>query len=187
MAVFKKPKWLSTKDRFGFYCVLSSIASLLGFVNPVLSAYIVSNILNNFDLSGIFASLISMGAVKGTRMYLRSTVSNNLKGNIRAPMFWLQNRIGKRLWWLEPLVASWGWVGMVLKKLTGGVSVQTSMFIATMVFDTINAVAAGLVYYFTKSYILSLLSALIIPAFAVAPWLADKALRIRRFSRLRIR
>jgi ABC-type bacteriocin/lantibiotic exporter with double-glycine peptidase domain len=179
-----------SKNRYAFCCVLSAFASLLGFVNPVLSSFIVANIIKDFNLRGIVPILISMVIVKGTRMYLRSTVTSRLRGNTRAPLIWLQRRIGKRLWWIEPIVGSWGWVGMTIKrltKLTGGVSIQIASFIVTTLSDTVNALAAGIVYYFTQSYVLSLLTALIIPSLAVVPWFAKKSLLIHRRAKLSLR
>jgi ABC-type bacteriocin/lantibiotic exporter with double-glycine peptidase domain len=181
---------LIEKNRYGFCCVLSAFASLLGFVNPVLSSFIAANIIKDFNLRGIVPMLAAMVIVKGTRMYLRSTVTSRLRGNTRAPLIWLQRRIGKRLWWIEPIVGSWGWVGMTIKRLTrltGGVSLQVASFIVTMLSDTVNALSAGIVYYFTQSYVLSLFAALIIPSLAVVPWFAGKTLMIHRRSKPSLR
>ena len=183
----KKRDGLIAHHRYAYCCLMSSFASFLGFVNPVLSSFIAQNIINSFNLKGIIPALISMGAVKGTRIYLRSNVSSKLKGSMRAPAVWLQRRISKKLWWLEPMVDNWGWVGLVMTKLTGGVSVQAASFIASMITDTIIALMAGIVYYFTQSYILSLLTALIIPALAVVPWFALKTFRHRHFAKLSLR
>lgn len=166
------------RHRYTICCLMSTLASLLGFVNPILSSFLAKNILNNFNLRGIIPSLLSMSAVKGMRMLLRSKVASQLKGNMRAPIVWLSRNISKRLWWLEPMVDNWGWVGMAITKLTGGVSTQASAFFATMVIDTINALASGIVYFYTQDYVLSLLSALVIPTLAVAPWYTRKAIRI---------
>lgn len=168
--------------RYGFCCLLSALASLLGIINPILSSFIVSNILNNFNLAGIIPSLIAMAVVKGLRMFLRSRVNLNLKGNMRAPLIWLQSRIGKKLWWVEPIIGSWGWVGVIMTRITGGVSAQAASFLASFVTDTINTLAAGIVYYFSRNYILSLLTALILPTLAVSPWFAGKALRLHHLS-----
>lgn len=176
----------ASRNRYGISCLFSAFASLLGFVNPVLSSFIAYNILNNFNLGGIIPSLIAMVIVKGVRMYLRSAVSHNLKGNIRAPLIWLQHRIDKRLWWLEPMVDSWGWIGMTVAKHTGDVSQQAALFFATMVMDTLNTLASGIVYYFTQNYVLSLLSALIFPTLTIAPWFAGKAMRIHHYSKLKL-
>ena len=46
-------------------------------------------------------------------------------------------RISKKLWWLEPVVDNWGWVGLVITRLTGGVSAQAASLIASMLTDTI--------------------------------------------------
>lgn len=167
---------------------MSAIASLLGIVNPVLSSYIAQNIKSNFNLKGIIPSLIAMVIVKGTRMYLRGSVSAQLKGgSMRAPVVWLQHRISKKIWWLEPMVNNWGWVGMVITRLTGGVSAKTAAFFASMVIDTINALLSGIVYYFTQNYVLSVLTALIIPSLAVLPWFASKTIRYRRMEKISLR
>lgn len=179
-------KKTASENRYGISCLFSALASLLGFVNPVLSGFIAYNILNNFNLGGIIPSLAAMVIIKGTRMYLRSSVSHNLKGNIRAPLIWLQHRIDKRLWWLEPMVDGWGWLGMTVSKYAGDVSGQAALFFATTVMDTLNALASGIVYYFTRSYVLSLLSVLIFPTFTVLPWFAGKAKRIHHYSKLKL-
>lgn len=174
--------------RYAFCCVLSATASLLGFVNPILSSFIAENILNNINLKGIIPTFVSMLAVKGTRMYLRSIVASQLKGGMRAPAVWLQRRISKRIWWLEPMVDNWGWIGLVITRvMRGGVPAQAAAFIASMITDTINALMSGVVYYFTQSYILSLLTALIIPSFAVVPWFTLKTLRYHRKAKIRLR
>lgn len=171
------------RNKYSVCCLLSTFASLLGIVNPILSSYIASNILNHFNLAGIIPSLVSMAAVKGLRIFLRSRVTLTLKGNMRAPYSWLQSKIGKKLWWVEPMVESWGWAGLVMTRLTGGVSAQTAAFITSTLTDTLNTLASGIVYYFTQNYVLSVLTALILPAFAVAPWFAGKAFRIHHYSR----
>jgi hypothetical protein len=178
-AKIKKDGGFISRHRYAACCLMSSFASLLGFVNPVLSSFIVKSIIDNSNLRGIVPTFVSMAAVKGTRMYLRSKVASQLKGSMRAPLVWLQHRISKRLWWLEPMVNNWGWVGLVITKLTGGVPAQTAAFIVSMLTDTVNALLSGIVYYFTQSYVLSLLTVLIIPSLAVVPWFASKTMRPR--------
>ncbi|HEX2938927.1 MAG TPA: hypothetical protein VHO66_08415 [Ruminiclostridium sp.] len=164
--------------------VMTFLASLLGIVNPVLSSFLAENIISNFNLKGIIPTVLSMVMVKGTRMYLRSRVGSRLKGSMRAPLVWLQHRISKKLWWMEPMVSNWGWVGMVLTRITGGISLQTAAFFASMITDTLNTLLSGIVFYFTRNYFLSVLTALIIPTLAVVPWFASKSLRYRRFNRV---
>lgn len=184
----EKPHRLISRYRYSYCCLMSALASLLGIVNPVLSSFIAQNIKSNFNLKGIIPSLIAMIIVKGTRMYLRGSVSAQLKGgSMRAPIVWLQHRISKRIWWLEPMVNNWGWVGMVITKLTGGVSARTAAFFASMVIDTINALLSGIVYYFTQNYVLSVMTALLIPSFAVLPWFASKSMRYRKLEKIRLR
>jgi len=184
----EKTDGFTARHRYAFCCAMTTLASLLGLVNPLLSSFIAQNIINNFNLKGIIPSLFSMIIVKGARMYLRGNVSKRLKGgSMRAPLVWLQHRISKRLWWLEPMVNNWGWVGLVITRLTGGVSASTAAFFASMLTDTINALLSGIVYYFTQSYVLSLLTALVIPALAVVPWFALKTARIRKHAKLRLR
>ncbi len=183
MRKYTKINELINKNRYFFCCVLSAFASLLGFVNPILSSFIAANILHDFNLKGIIPLFVSMLIVKGTRMYLRSTVTYRLRGNTRAPLIWLQRRIGKRLWWIEPMVGSFGWVGILMRRLSkkrGGVSIQVASFIVTSISDTVITVGTGVVYYFTQSYILSLLTALIIPALTVVPWFAGKSVILHR-------
>jgi ABC-type multidrug transport system fused ATPase/permease subunit len=179
-------KSIYRRHKYFICCVMSAAASMLGFVNPLLSSFIVKNIINNFNLKGIIPSLISMAIVKGTRMLLRSRVAIELRGNMRAPIVWLSRNISKRLWWLEPMVDNWGWIGMVITKLTGGVSAQTASFFATMVFDTTNSLVSGIVYFYTQNYILSLLSALVVPTLAVVPWFTEKTIR-KHTAKIRLR
>jgi hypothetical protein len=177
----KRPS--EARRRYGLCCFMTLTASLLGFVNPILSSFIAQNIIDHFNLTGIIPSLVSIFVVKGARFYLRARAGSELKGgSSRAPVIWLQKRISRKLWWLEPMVVNWGWVGLVLKKLTGGVSVQVSAAIASMLTDTVNSLVSGIVYYYTQSYLLSLLAALVIPAVAVLPWLTVKTVRYRRVA-----
>lgn len=188
MSKKEKANGLIARHRYSVCCLMSSAASLLGFVNPVLSSFIAQNIISNFNLRGIIPSIIAMVAVKGTRTLLRARVAGQIKGgSARAPIIWLQRRISRRLWWLEPMVDNWGWVGLVITRLTGGVPAQAAMAIASMLVDTINALLSGVVYYFTQSYVLSLATALIIPSLAVVPWLAVKTIRGRRLAGIHLR
>ena len=188
MAIKEEYAELVARHRYSLCCMMSLFASLLGVLNPVLSAFVAKNVIDNFNLKGIIPSLVSLYGVKATRMYLRTRVGAELKGgSIRAPIIWLQHRISRKLWWLEPMVDNWGWVGLVITRITGGVSVQASAAIASMIMDTVNALLSGIVFYFTRSYVLSLATAFIIPAAAVVPWLTVKTLRSRRHRDLHLR
>lgn len=167
-------------------CVMTFFASFLGLVNPVLSGVFTQNAFISFNIKGAVPTAVIMLAVKGTRMFLRSRVGKYLKGSMRAPLIWLKQRISRKLWWMEPMVDNWGWVGMVISKLTGGVSLQAASFIVTMMIDTLNVLIAGIVYYFTHNYILSLMSALILPLFTVIPWFANKATRFLHIKKQRL-
>lgn len=173
-----------SSDTYAKCCIMTFLASLLGIVNPVLSGFLAENVFSNFNLKGIIPTVISMITVKGTRMYLRSRVGKKLKGSMRAPLIWLQRRISRKLWWIEPMVDNWGWVGMVMTRITGGVSVQAAAFIASMITDTINTLLSLIVYYFTRNYILSVLTALVLPSLAVIPWFASKTIRYRKYKRI---
>ena len=177
----REKKVSDARHRYGLCCFMTLTASLLGFVNPILTSFIAENILNNFNLAGIIPSLVSIFAVKGARFYLRARAGSELKGgSARAPSIWLQRRISRRLWWLEPMVSNWGWIGLILTKLTGGVSAQVAAAVASMLTDTINSLVSGFVYYYTHSYALALMAALIIPAAAVLPWLTVKSVHRHR-------
>jgi ABC-type multidrug transport system fused ATPase/permease subunit len=166
------------RDRYAICCVLSALASALSVVNPLLTALIVQNIINNFNLKGIVPSIIAMIMVKGTKMLLRGKVSKLLRGgDVRAPSAWLQRRISKKLWWLEPMINNWGFLGVVIKKLTGGVSVKISAAMVSFITDIVNIFLSGVVYYFTHSYALSLLVTFAIPTIAVLPWFAEKTIK----------
>lgn len=169
------------RNRYAVCCLLSVFAGLLGFVNPVLSSTLAAMLRRRLSLTAAIATFAAMVLVKGLRMFLRSRVTVVMRGHMRAPYVWLRQRIGRRLWWLEPMVASWGWAGTVLARLSGppGVSAQAAAAIASTLTDTFDAAAAFVVYYFTQSYVLSLLASLAVPALAVFPW-ASRRLRPER-------
>lgn len=173
-----------SSDVYAKCSIMTFLASVLGIVNPVLSSFLAENVISNFNLKGIIPTVISMAMVKGTRMYLRSRVGKRLKGSMRAPLVWLQHRISKKLWWMEPMVNNWGWVGMFITRITGGISLQTAAFFTSMITDTVNTVLSGIVYYLTRNYVLSVMTALIMPSLAVIPWFANKTVRYRKFNRI---
>jgi hypothetical protein len=148
-----------------------------------------------------------MALVNGVRILLRSTVSSMLKGRQRAPLIWLQNRIGKGLWWLEPVLHVWGLPGIILKKfghwLTSRgliarklqlgsppknrrLTLSIASSITYLLADVCVTALSGVIYYFTRSYILSLFSVLL-PAAAAAPWFAKKSNRLQRLRRGAVR
>lgn len=182
----KKPVFIEkfiSRHRYAICVFYGSLASLLGFVNPLLSSYITGRLLIAFNMEGVIPALISMLAVKGMRTFLRFRMSVNLQGNSRAPIVWLQHKIGGFLWWLEPMVDNWGLIGHTLRRFwKNGVSSQVAIFITSSLTDTFDVIIAGIVYYFTKSYILSLLSALMLPFTSALPWFAQKTLRLRHFK-----
>jgi hypothetical protein len=143
------------ENKNAYICILSSLAGLLGFVNPALSIYLVYNAVRSFNILPLLPVIFSMGAVSGTRIYLRITLSNNLKEHERTPFVWLRKRIGKWLWWLEPLMGSWGFIGMVVKKISGkkGVKAQAENFLAFLLTDVATTFTAGVIYYLTANYI----------------------------------
>ncbi len=160
------------RNRYAVCCLLSVFAGLLGFVNPVLSSALAAIFRRRLSLKAAIATFAAMVLVKGLRMFLRSRVTLVMRGHMRAPYVWLRQRIGSRLWWIEPMVASWGWAGTVLTRLSGppGISAQAAAALASTLTDTLDAVAAFVVYYFTQSVVLSLLASLALPALAVFPW-----------------
>ena len=193
-------KWDAWVDRYRYAicCALSAVASLLSFVNPLLAGVAVQRALFSLSLPPVIAG---MGAVNGTRILLRGTVSRLLRGRQRSPLIWLQNRVGKWLWWLEPALHVWGLPGIVLKKfgrffasrgllarlppgrlrprkqrrLTLSVASSAVYFAADVCVTSLS----GLIYYFSRSYPFSLLPVLL-PAAAAAPWFAQKSRRLRR-------
>jgi hypothetical protein len=143
-----------------------------------------------------------MALVNGTRIALRSTVASVLKGRQRAPIIWLQNRIGKGLWWLEPVLHGWGLPGILLKKfgrwlrahqLTSPVlslgkrnlalkrplTLSIASSIIYLAADACVTALAGVLFYLTHSYAFSLF-AVLLPAAASVPWFTKKSKRLRQ-------
>ena len=178
-----------TRHRYAYCSVLSAIASLLSFVNPLLSSVLVHKFTHHAPIEDLLPLALSMIVVTGVRLYLRFTISSMLIGSQRAPIFWLQRRIGLRLWWLERLVGSWGFVGMVVRRVSGkkGLAAQVASFISYSLTDAVTTVLSGFVYYVTKSYLLSLFSALILPTLVIVPWITQKTLRLERLRQLHYR
>lgn len=176
-------------NRYAYCSVLSAIAGLLGFVNPLLSSVLVAKAIRRFDLMSLLPYALAMVVVKGTRIYLRFTISVVLKGNQRAPLIWIQHHVGEWFWWVEPLVHNWGIIGMILTKFSGGNSLgaQIAAFITYYLSDTVITFTSGIVYYYTQSYFLSLLSALLLPVVIIVPWFTEKGLRISKTRQKRRR
>lgn len=121
--------------------------------------------------------------VKGTKMLLRGRVNKLMRGaDAQAPLAWLQRRISKKLWWLEPMVSNLGWIGMVITKLTGSVKVKASAFAASFLTDLVVIIAAGVMFYFTRSYALSVLITFTLPLLSVMPWLTKKSVKFEKIS-----
>lgn len=170
------------RHKYAFSCFLSVLISLLGFVNPVLAVVFVDRFLKYYNIIYSVPVLIPIAAVKGTRIYLRVLLSKYLKGSQRAPLIWLQRRLSSRLWWLEPVVRNFGWVGMMIQRFSGksGVSNQVSQTITYTLADTITTILSGVVYYYTRDLVLSFLSILVLPSLYVIPWFTEKSLKINR-------
>ncbi|MDR3645076.1 MAG: hypothetical protein P4M02_08385 [Clostridia bacterium] len=187
-------KYKHTKSKYVLSCLLAAVAGLLGIIDPILTSLLVARVMNYHAFSRAAPVLISLLAVKGIRIYARMTMAKLLGNNQRAPIIWLQHRIGNWLWWLEPLLHNWGWAGMVVTRLFGstGVAAQMASVISFMLTDLSVSFAAGTIYYFTQSYLLSFLSVLILPTLIVIPWFTRKSRRMRgrpesraNFSKLR--
>jgi len=190
------------KYRYAICCILSSVASLMSFVNPLLAGVLIDRAVSSFSLPSVTPVIAGMGLVNGTRILLRATVAKLLKGRQRAPLIWLQNRIGKWLWWLEPVLHVWGLPGIAMKKfgrflaanrLTSGnlffsslkphknrrLSLAVASSIIYLMTDVCVTALSGVIFYLTRSYYLSLL-AVLLPAAAAAPWFAKKSNRLRK-------
>jgi ABC-type multidrug transport system fused ATPase/permease subunit len=173
------------KHRYALSCVFSSVAGFLGVINPLLIILLVDKAKNNFDILNILPTLIILVATKVLQFVLRVKTAKFLKGNQRAPLIWLQHRIGKWFWWLEPMLHNWGWVGMLVTKLCGnsGIVAQIASAVTYTINDTLITVASGVIYYFTDSYVLSFLTILILPAIFVIPWFTKKTLKLKSFTK----
>lgn len=173
--------------RYFLSCILSASAALLGIINPFLTGLLVARAKESFTISNIMPVFICLAAVKASRIYFRVTIAKLLGGSQRAPFIWLRHRIGRWLWWIEPLLHNWGWVGMVVTRFSGGTSVpsQIASGLIYYVTDTGITIASGIVYYFTDSYTLSFLSILVLPTLIVIPWFTKKSATIREFSEKR--
>jgi ABC-type multidrug transport system fused ATPase/permease subunit len=193
------------KYRYAICCVFSAAASLLCFVNPLLAGIFVNRAISAFEPPSITPLIAGMAIVNGTRILLRSTVAFFVKGRQRAPLIWLQARIGKWLWWLEPVLHVWGLPGIVMKKFGRWLSahrltsrllhlgprrphknrrlaLNVASSITYIITDFFVTALSGVIFYFTRSYMLSLLSVLL-PAAATVPWFAKKSKRLHRLRR----
>ena len=197
---------LTMKQRTLLSCVCSAAASLLSFANPLLIGLLINRAIVFLSLAAVAPVILGMAAVKGARMFLRSVSSTFIRGNPRAPLVVLQRRIGRWLWWLEPVFHSWGAAGLELARLArklhlpGLLSPQLALGrpgrhitaqlltsrIASMTFyyltDTAVTILAGVIFYYTRSYPLSLL-AVLLPVAGIIPWFAEKSARIRRWNK----
>lgn len=177
-------------DRTAYCALLSLLASVLGLGVPLLSSRTVDLAMHSLSFShvdraaGLLPPLLLLVTVQGMRMYLRYAISAVSGGNERAPLFWLQHRIGRWLWWVEPMVHNWGVAGMIVAKLSGkkGLAVQLASSFSYLISDLLITLFSGTIYYITQSYLLSLLSSLALPALAVLPWFTRKSRRIREES-----
>jgi hypothetical protein len=174
----------------------------MSFVNPLLAGVFINRAISTFSLPNVTPVIVGMGLVNGTRILMRGTVARLLRGKQRSPLIWLQNRIGKWLWWLEPLLHVWGLPGIVVKKLgkffaahrltsgmfargrkkahkTRRLSLAVASSVTYLLTDACVTALSGVLFYLTRSYALSLL-AVVLPALAAAPWFAKKSNRLRR-------
>jgi ABC-type bacteriocin/lantibiotic exporter with double-glycine peptidase domain len=173
------------KHRYALSCVFSSVAGLLGVLNPLLIILLVDKAKNNFEILNLLPTLTILIATKILQFVLRVKTAKYLKGNQRAPIIWIQHRIGKWLWWMEPMLHNWGWVGMFVTKISGssGIAAQIASAVTYTLNDTLITVASGVIYYFTDSYVLSFLTILILPAIFVIPWITEKTLKLKSFTK----
>ena len=173
------------KHKYALSCLLSSTAGLLGLFNPILSSMLVKRAKESFLLMNLLPVIICLVAVKLTRMYLRISIAKLLGGSQRAPFIWLQHRIGRWLWWLEPMLHNWGWVGMAVTRFSGssGLAPQVASSVIYTLSDTGITVISGVIFYYTENYVLSFLSVLILPTLIVIPWFTEKSAKIRKKDR----
>lgn len=191
--------------------LLAAAASLMVFVNPLLAGVLIRRLTDFAALPAVAPVALGMAAVKGARMLLRSAATRLLRGHEKAPVYLLREHIGKMLWWLEPMLHSWGMAGMAVSRLrrrmyrrrllTGGLLHSRSVrrlplkrlpegFLrdriasaaAYYLSDSCVTFLAGAVYYATRSRLLSLLPGLL-PAVGVLPWFAQRFRRERRRPR----
>lgn len=169
-----------TGRRYAAACMMAAAAGILGLIDPVLTSLLVSRVMKGQDFSRVSIVLVSLLAVKGTRIYARITMSKMLGNNQRAPLIWLRRRIGGLFWWLEPLLHNWGTVGLVVDKVFGstGAAAQIASFISYALTDLIDSFVAGFIYYLTENYVLSFASAMILPTLFVLPWYQEKTRRL---------
>lgn len=173
------------KHRYALSCVFSSLAGFLGVINPLFVIMLVDKAKDNLNILNLLPTLIIVIATKLLQFMLRVKTAKYLKGNQRAPLIWMQHRIGKWFWWLEPMLHNWGWVGMFVSKLSGstGIAVQIASVVSYIINDTLTTVASGVIYYFTDSYVLSFLTILILPAIFVIPWFTGKTLKLKSYTK----
>lgn len=185
---------LTVRGRTAAGTGLSAVASLMVFVNPLLAGVFIQRLAASASLPAVAPVAVGMAAVKGTRMLLRAAAARMLRGRERAPIYLLRERIGKRLWWLEPIFHSWGTAGLAVSRLTqwlgrhrllspglamgrwmpiGRIRDRVASATAYYLSDSCVTLLAGAVYYYTRSRPLSLLPGLL-PALGVLPWFARR-------------
>lgn len=163
---------------------MSAVAGLLSFVNPLLAGIIVSRAVTAFKVPYIAPILIGLLIVNGLRMILRGTVAGLMHGRRRSPIIRIQHKIGKWLWWIDPTLHRWGVAGWLVKRL--GIATNAAALIIYTATDTFVTILAGVIFYLTRSYALSMLAALL-PALEAAPWFAQKTMRFKRVRKSRLR
>jgi ABC-type bacteriocin/lantibiotic exporter with double-glycine peptidase domain len=172
------------KYKYALSCVFSSIAGLLGVLNPISTILLIDKAKDTSDIIKLLPFIIIFVSAKGLQFWLRVKTATFLQGNQRAPIIWLQHKIGKWLWWMEPMLHNWGFVGMIVTKLSGkaGIAVQIASAVTYTINDLLITVASGVIYYCTESFILSFAVVLILPALFVIPWVAKNALKFKKYD-----
>jgi ABC-type bacteriocin/lantibiotic exporter with double-glycine peptidase domain len=173
------------KHRYALSCVFSSIAGLLGVLNPISTILLIEKAKDTSDIIKLLPFIIIFISAKALQFFLRVKTAKFLDGNQRAPIIWLQHRIGKWLWWMEPMLHNWGLVGTIVTKLSGstGIAVQIAAAVTYTLNDLLITVASGIIYYFTDNFILSFVTVLILPALFVIPWIAKNTLKSKNFNK----
>lgn len=187
------------RHRYAVCCLLSAAASMLSFVNPLLAGGMINRVMTSYSIPSATPYVIGMAVVNGSRIALRSFVASFLRGKQRAPLIWIQNRIGKWLWWLEPALHGWGYPGILMKKLGRFLAAHAftanslalgkklrknrrfTLSIASSITYTLAdffvTALAGVIFYYTRNTYASML-AVLLPVVAVIPWFAKKNQRL---------
>lgn len=176
------------KHEYAYCNILSAFSSLLALMLPILTSLAVDRVMFRFSLRSVLPFIILIFAIQTGRTFLRMTISKYVGDNERAPLFWLQHRLGNWLWWVEPLLKKWGALGRLIQKFGGknGIPRQIAISVSLFFSDTFTTLLSGYIYYFTQSYILSVLSWLLLPMLTILPVLTKKMSRhSQRARRLR--